>query len=65
MKCPVCLGDTAVIDSRDDPDAVNRRRKCKKCGYKFNTVEIDNDLYKKLLGETKNERNKNNGSNSS
>ena len=53
MKCPVCLGDTAVIDSRDDPDAVNRKRKCKKCGYKFRTVEIDTDLYNKLVDAKK------------
>lgn len=47
MTCPVCGGDTKVIDSRPSEDSVQRRRKCLECDYRFNTIEIDMDLYKK------------------
>lgn len=40
MTCPVCGGDTHVVDSRKpDCDVVLRLRKCKDCGYKFKTEE--------------------------
>ena len=48
MTCPVCGGDTRIIDSRNKDDHKKRRRICQKCGYKFNTIEIDMDLYLKM-----------------
>ena len=46
MLCPMCDGQTKVIDSRPDVDCVNRIRKCLECGFKFKTVEIDADYMK-------------------
>lgn len=48
MTCPVCGGDTRIVDSRSKDDCKKRRRKCQECGYKFNTIEIDMDLYLKM-----------------
>lgn len=42
MYCPVCThADSKVVDSRlsADGDAIRRRRKCEKCGYRFSTNE--------------------------
>ncbi|MDQ6779975.1 MAG: transcriptional regulator NrdR [Candidatus Eremiobacteraeota bacterium] len=40
MVCPVCrAGDTRVIDSRDDANAVRRRRECMACKHRFTTFE--------------------------
>ena len=39
MKCPKCNKGTQVLDSRPDGQSVNRRRKCKGCGHRFNTAE--------------------------
>jgi transcriptional repressor NrdR len=40
MRCPVCRsGDTRVIDSRDDENAVRRRRECQSCRHRFTTFE--------------------------
>ena len=47
MTCPVCGGKTTVVDSRPSEDSVWRRRECQECSYRFNTIEIDMDLYKK------------------
>lgn len=52
LLCPVCGGKTEVTDSRSDCESVRRKRKCMDCGYKFNTVEIDEDLYKKISKES-------------
>ena len=49
MECPLCFCSTKVVDSRPDEDCVNRRRRCISCGYRFSTVEIDMDAYKKLM----------------
>ena len=43
MKCPYCgEDDTRVIDSRpaDDNSSIRRRRQCDKCGKRFTTYEI-------------------------
>lgn len=48
MTCPICGGDTSIIDSRNKDDYKKRRRICQECGYKFNTIEIDMDLYLKM-----------------
>src|SRR5215472_4569250 len=40
MLCPVCRsGDTRVVDSRDDENAVRRRRECQACKHRFTTYE--------------------------
>lgn len=40
MTCPVCGGNTRVVDTRHpDCETVWRRRECTECGYRFNTEE--------------------------
>ena len=47
MTCPYCgCSDTRIVDSRKREDSVFRRRECIECGKRFNTIEIDYDLYK-------------------
>ena len=48
MDCPECYGRTDVADSRRQIDGVTRRRKCRSCGYRFSTIEIDIDLYNRM-----------------
>ncbi len=39
-ECPLCAGDTIVVDSRTlDTGEVWRRRKCLECGKMFHTKE--------------------------
>ena len=43
MKCPYCNeSDTKVIDSRpaDDNSSIRRRRQCERCGKRFTTYEV-------------------------
>lgn len=54
LLCPICGKKTEVIDSRSDCESVSRKRKCLECGYRFCTVEIDEDLYKKISKENNN-----------
>ena len=44
MKCPYCgFEETKVTDSRQEDEAVRRRRECEKCGKRFTSYErIDN-----------------------
>jgi len=49
MICPVCGEKTMVIYSGGDVDCVNRRRQCVECGYRFNTIEIDKDIYDRVV----------------
>ena len=39
MDCPFCDGETRVINKRDSPEGVRRRRKCLKCKKRFTTYE--------------------------
>lgn len=40
MHCPFCgQADSKVIDSRESPDGVRRRRECLGCGMRFTTYE--------------------------
>ena len=41
MKCPRCKteDELGVIDSRKIYNGVKRKRVCKYCGYRFNTIE--------------------------
>ena len=50
MTCPKCSNEkTKIVDSRADEDSVWRRRECQGCGYRFNTIEIDEDYYERLV----------------
>lgn len=57
MTCPICGGKTKVVDSRSAPDCVYRKRACLNCEYSFITVEIEDDL-RKRLDELKKQRKK-------
>ncbi len=40
MRCPFCDSeDSHVLDTRDSPEGINRRRKCRVCERRFNTIE--------------------------
>ena len=40
MQCPYCeYSETRVIDSRDTPAGIRRRRECLRCGLRFTTQE--------------------------
>lgn len=47
MNCPVCDGATKVTNSRPNPDTIRRRRVCLECGYRFTTIEMDEDMHKR------------------
>lgn len=49
MTCPMCDCSTVVVDSRSFGDFVRRRRKCSGCGHRFTTVEIDKDIYDRIM----------------
>ena len=49
MTCPMCNGDTKIVDSRKNNDYVVRYRKCKDCGYRFATIEVDEDIYNRRM----------------
>lgn len=56
MVCPECkTGETKVIDSRDDEQAVRRRRECLDCHARFTTferIEVVHLLVNKRNGQT-------------
>lgn len=42
MVCPLCNGNMTVTDtqkSKDEPNAIMRRRMCNECGARFVSVE--------------------------
>ena len=42
MICPKCGGRAVVVDSRTYPTGeVRRRRKCRRCGHRFSTLEAE------------------------
>lgn len=47
MTCPICEGATKVTNSRPGPDIIRRRRECVGCGYRFTTIEMDEDMHKR------------------
>lgn len=51
MNCPMCNRGTRVIDSRPQSDHTLRVRKCLECNYRFNTVEVDEDMLRNLKKE--------------
>lgn len=48
MTCPVCNRDTQVTYTYDKDDHVVRDRKCRDCGYKFQTIEADEDMFEQF-----------------
>ena len=51
MTCPMCNGDTHIVDSRKNSDYVVRHRRCRECGYRFPTIEIDEDIHQRRKKE--------------
>lgn len=49
MTCPECNRKTHIVETRFDDDSVRRRRECRECGYRFTTLEVDKDLYERLV----------------
>lgn len=50
MTCPECGScQIGVLYNRSQEDSIYRRRKCFDCGQRFNTIEIDVDVYEKLM----------------
>jgi transcriptional repressor NrdR len=46
MKCPSCNSSKTSVRSThwsDGLEAVRRRRRCEECGYRWGTVEVDED----------------------
>lgn len=40
MQCPKChKNETGVIDSREEDQAIRRRRECLSCGFRYTTYE--------------------------
>lgn len=57
MKCPKCRGiDSAVVDSRTREGDTQRwrRRECKRCGYRWSTVEIAEKQFRAMRKERRN-----------
>lgn len=52
MTCPVCGGDTKVLETRFREDSVYRRRECLICKERFSTTEIDVEMYKRIIKNT-------------
>ena len=48
MTCPVCNSDTQVTYTYDKDDHVVRDRRCRCCGYRFQTIEADEDMYSRF-----------------
>ena len=38
--CQKCGGDSYVIETREKPYGVRRRRECEKCGFRWSTIEV-------------------------
>ena len=49
MTCPKCCSRTKIWDSRLHEDCKRRRRECVSCGYRFITIEVDEDLYERMV----------------
>ncbi len=40
MRCPACgSDDSQVLDTRDSASGIHRRRRCRACGQRYNTIE--------------------------
>lgn len=46
MLCPKCKSyQVFVVDSRPKDETTWRRRACESCGYRFNTMELEETEY--------------------
>lgn len=46
MKCPHCLNDSLVLETRAAPHlTVSRRRRCTNCGERFTTIEVHQPVF--------------------
>jgi transcriptional regulator NrdR family protein len=43
MQCPICEGETRVLETRDHAIGTRRRRECLDCSERFNTFEVYED----------------------
>lgn len=52
MRCEKCGGDSGVyLNRRMDTGSVYRRRRCKKCGNKWTTIELTTDYMKGVIAD--------------
>lgn len=52
MKCEKCGGDSTIyIHRKMENNSVYRRRKCKKCGAKWTTIELTTDYMKSVIAD--------------
>lgn len=42
--CPLCNGTSEVIDKRNRHRMARRRRKCRRCGHTWSTLEVSVEL---------------------
>lgn len=51
MECPKkdCRGETKVEQTCDEGESVERFRRCKRCGYRFATLEVRGALMRRIL----------------
>ena len=49
MTCPKCNEKTRTIETNTEDDSIVRRRECMSCFYRFSTIEIDMDFYKRMV----------------
>ena len=49
MNCPLCGGESRVVDTRVEQGIVKRRRICSWCEKRFSTVEIEKAKYEGML----------------
>ena len=54
MTCPVCGGNSRVVNTRKDVDAVYRQRKCYECHYIFYTAEYETEEAHERINEIHN-----------
>lgn len=59
MTCPICGGSNTVIGSKQECDAIHRRRRCDECGHIFYTEEYEartSENYDRLMREYETKR---------
>ena len=49
MNCPLCGGESRVVDTRVEQGIVKRRRICSWWEKRFSTVEIEKTKYEEML----------------
>lgn len=51
MKCPKCYASMKQLPQCNITrvDCIQRTKVCRNCGYVLETVEIDKDMYEKIL----------------